>query len=706
LNPLINNSVVRILSRHRGLLFPCAAGALIFVILIPLPTRLLDFLLITNILLTTVILMTVMYIRNPLEFSSFPSLLLAMTLLRLVLNTATTRLILSNGTQGTGAAGRVIETFGVFVASNSLAVGMIIFLIITVIQFVVITKGATRIAEVAARFTLDGMPGKQMAIDADLNAGLIDEAEARRRRRLISDEADFYGAMDGASKFVRGDAIAGLIITFVNIVGGLYVGMVEGRMGLMECLSIYTKLTIGDGLAAQIPAFLLSVAAAMLVTRSTGQTNMGEEVLGQLTSRPVALAAAAAFLGVLMLTPLPKLPLLTLGSGTAILAYLLRQNQVALAARQASEQQARERAKLPQVEAHLAVDALELQIGFGLIKLVDRARGGDALDRIAALRKQMALELGLVVPPIRIRDNAELAPNGYVILLRGHEVARGELFPDHLLAIDSGAAEQRLTGIETREPAFGLKAWWIAPSERERAERLNYTVVEPTGVLATHLSEIIKRYAAELLTRAETQKLLDNLKQRHPAAVEELVPNLLKVGEVQRVLQGLLRERVPIRDLELILETLGDYAPKTRDPEILTEYARNALARSICNRYKDSAGVIHCITLDPATEDYLAANIQRLEHGSALTIPPERQTELARKIQEQVQAAAPAAGGAAPVVLCSPATRVWVRRIIEPALPQTAVLALNEIVRGVQVQAHGVVSLDLDSANVPGSYAA
>jgi len=698
---LNNNPILTWLSRNRGVLFPAAAAALIFVILIPLPTGILDFLLVTNILLTTVILMTVMYLRAPLEFSSFPSLLLAMTLLRLVLNTATTRLILSNGASGTQAAGRVVEAFGIFVASNSLAVGVIIFLIITVIQFVVVTKGATRIAEVAARFTLDAMPGKQMAIDADLNAGIIDEADARRRREEIAQEADFYGAMDGASKFVRGDAIAGIVITFVNVLGGIYVGMVEGGMALRESLDVYTKLTIGDGLASQIPAFVLSVGAGMLVTRSTGKTNMGEEVLGQLLSKPVALTMAAGFLIVLTLTPLPSFPLITMATGCGLMAFFTRKSQLSTVVKKAAEQRAKERAKPERIESHLEVDALELQIGLGLVRTVDRARGGDLLERISSLRKQIAIELGLVVPPVRIRDNTSLQPNQYAVLLRGQEVARGELYADQMLAIDSGLASEPLGGIETHEPAFGLTAWWIPPTERDRAERLNYTVVEPTGVLATHLTEIIKRHAAELLTRAETNKLLENLKQRNAALVEEVIPNLLKVGDVQRVLQNLLRERVPIRDLETILETLGDWAGKTKDAEILTEYARNGLARTICAQYKDGSRVIHCVTFDPATEDYIQGNIQRLEQGSTLAVPPDRQSELARKTRQQVETAAASAGGGNVVVLCSPQVRLWVRRLIEPLLPQTAVLGLNEIVRGIEVQAHGVVSLDAESANVP-----
>lgn len=428
---------------------------------------------------------------------------------------------------------------------------------------------------------------------------------------------------------------------------------------------------------------------------------MGEEVLGQLLSKPIAMVTAAGFLLVLAITPLPNVPLITMATGCGLIALLLRRSQTSSAAREAAERRARERAKPERIESHLGIDALELQIGLGLVRIVDRARGGDLLDRIAALRKQIATELGLIVPPVRIRDNTTLEPSQYVILLRGQPVARGELYADQLLAIDSGLASEPLGGITVRDPAFGLPAWWIPPDQRDRAERLNYTVVEPTGVVATHLTEIIKRHAAELLTRAETHKLLDNLKQRNAALVEEVVPNLLKVGEVQRVLQGLLRERVPIRDLETILETLGNWAGQTKDIEILTEYARNALARTICGQYQDEAGVIHCVTLDPAFEDYLQGNIQRLEHGSALTIPPDRQAEFARRVREQVAQAGAAAGGSPVVVLCSPQVRLWVRRLIEPVLPQTAVLGLNEIVRGVEVRAHGVVNLNEHGANVP-----
>ena len=698
---LDENPIVAFISRNRGLLFPCAAGALIFVILIPLPTWLLDFLLITNILLSIVVMMTTMYIKSPLEFSSFPSLLLAMTLLRLVSNTATTRLILSNGGSGTSAAGEVVKTFGAFVSSGSLAVGVIIFAIIMVIQFVVITKGATRIAEVAARFTLDGMPGKQMAIDADLNAGTIDEAEAKRRRTEITREADFYGSMDGASKFVRGDAVAGIIITFVNIVGGLYVGMVEHNLPIMQCLDVYTKLTIGDGLASAVPAFVLSVGAAMLVTRNTAQSNMGEEVLGQLFAKPTALAVAAAFLGILCMTPMPKIPLITMAAGCATLAFFVNQNAVQTAkVKVAAEQKAKAKPEPEKIESQLNVDAMELQIGMGLVRLVDRSRGGDLLDKINGMRKQIASELGLVVPPVRIRDNGALQPNAYEVLLRGQTIATGELSPDQLLAIDAGLATDQLFGTPTREPAFGLPAFWIAPTEREMAERRNYTVVEATGVLGTHLTELVKRFASELLTRVETSKLVEHLKQRNAQLVDEVIPSMLKLGEVQRVLQNLLRERVPIRDLETILESLGDWAGKTKDSEILTEYARNALARVICGQYKDAAGAVHCVTLDPQLEDFVLANIQRLDHGSNLAMPPEQQGALVNAARRQIEEASIKAGGATPVILCSPPIRLWVRRMIEPILPTTAVLGMNEIVRGVDVHAHGVISVDGIRSNV------
>ena len=682
------------IERNRNLLMPVAALGLIFVVLTPLPTPMMDFLLVANITISALVLITVMYIASPLELSVFPSLLLGLALFRLVLNTATTRLILSNAEDGTAAAGYVIETFGQFVAGGSLAIGLIIFVIIVVIQFVVITKGATRIAEVAARFTLDGMPGKQMAVDADLNAGTISEEEAKQRRKDITREADFYGAMDGASKFVRGDAIAGIIITLINIMGGFYVGMVEldPPYSFQDTVRIFTTLTIGDGLVSQIPAFIVSLSAAMIVSRSVSKTNFGEELLTQMLSRPVALALTAAFVGALMLTPLPKTPLFMLLIATGGMAYFIKQGQVKKI--QATAAKKRAEPKGPdKVEEMLVVDPMELEVGYGLIKLVDRKQGGDLLDRIGNIRRQQASELGIVVPPIRIRDNIQLEPNQYAIKLRGVQIARGETLPGQLLAIDSGLVTEKISGMDTTEPAFGLPALWINEDQKQLAEHRNYTVVEASSVLATHLTEIIKKHADELLTRESVNRLLDNLKETSPKVVEEVVPNVLKVGEIQKVMQALLRERVPVRDLEIVLETLGDWAPRTKDPEVLTEYVRNALARTICQMHRSRDNKIYCLTLDPAIEDLVNKHLERSDRGTTLTMSPELQNRIAAATKAEAEKAIQSSGGQTPVVLCSPQVRAWVRRIIEAALPQVAVLAFNEIVRGVEIESLGLVVL-------------
>jgi len=678
---------------HRGIAFPILAMSLILVILIPLPTPVLDFLLVANITLSAVVLLTVMYMNGPLEFSSFPSLLLSMTLLRLVLNTATTRLILTTADGTTAAAGRVIEEFSGFVAAGSIAVGVIIFVIITVIQFVVITKGATRIAEVAARFTLDAMPGKQMAIDADLSAGMIDEGEARRRRENITREADFYGAMDGSSKFVRGDAIAGIIITLVNILGGIYVGMVEKNLDLMQCLEVFTKLTIGDGLVTQVPAFLVSIAAGMIVTRSTAKSSMGEELIGQLTSRPIAMILACGFLVILLATPLPKPPLLMIGTGVGGIGYMLigRQKKEVVAQQRKQETKPKEPEK---IEKCLTVDALELEVGYGLIKLVDKKQGGDLLDRIQNIRRQVATELGILVPPIRIRDNVALQPNEYVVKMRGARIAKGETMPGHYLAIDSGAVSEPIHGMETKEPAFGLDAIWIPESDRATAEHRNYTVVGPSSVLSTHLTELIKRYAAELLTREDVNKLIEHLKETSPKLVEEVIPDIMKMGEVQAVLSLLLKERVPVRDLGTILETLGDWAGRTKDAEILAEYARNALARTICEQHIDNTSTIHAITLDPALEEAINANVERTDRGAFMSLPPAMATKVVTGVRNEIESAAAKSGGHSPVVIASPQVRQWVRRLIESTLPNVAVLGYNEIVRGVNVRTHGMVTID------------
>ncbi len=672
--------------KHHGLLLPICVMSLILVILIPLPTGIMDVLLLVNITLSGVVLLTVMYMEGPLEFSSFPSLLLGMTLFRLVLNIATTRLILTQGD-----AGRVISTFGGFVASGSLAVAVIIFAIIVVIQFVVITKGATRIAEVAARFTLDGLPGKQMAVDADLNAGTVTEEEAKTRRADITREADFYGAMDGASKFVRGDAIAGIVITFINILGGIYVGLVELDWSLVETLRRFTILTIGDGLVSQIPAFIVAIAAAMVVTRSAEKKSLGEELLQQVTAQPVALVLTGAFLLVLMLTPLPKPPLILLTASCYTVAHLLSRHKYAVASQAAAVKARPDTAE--RIEKHLSPDPMELDVGFGLIRLVDRKQGGDLLERITNIRRQVAQELGIVVPPIRIRDDIQLEPNRFRAKLRGQAIGEGDVMPGQLLAIDSGTVTKRISGIDTTEPAFGLPALWIDEHQRHEAEHHNYTVVEPSSVLATYLTELIKRHADELLTRQEVNRLLDHLRESAGKLVEEVVPTVLKPGEIQRVLQSLLRERVPIRDLEVILEAVADVAPRTKDCEVLTEYARHALARTLCHQHKGDDGRIHCITLDPSLEELINKGLQRSEHGTVLAIPPVHQTKIVEAIEAQVGQATPEAGGRPPVLLCPPQIRPWVRKMIEVRLPSVAVMSYNEIVRGFEVESHGMVVL-------------
>jgi flagellar biosynthesis protein FlhA len=573
---------------------------------------------------------------------------------------------------------------------------MIIFLIIFIIQFIVITKGSGRISEVAARFTLDAMPGKQMAIDADLSAGIITEPQARERREAISREADFYGAMDGASKFVRGDAIAGIIITFINVLGGLYVGMVEQGWPLFDCMKLYTKLTIGDGLVSQIPAFVLSLAAGLIVTRTSSRNNLGDELLGQLFAKPRALVIAAAFLGLLLFTGMPKVPILLLGSCCGGLAYTLDRNEkrtVAAAANKEREKVAAAKKEPDKVEKLLDVDAMELEVGYGLVRLVDASKGGDLLDRISMIRRQIAVELGIVVPPVRIRDNMQLGANDYNIKIKAQVVTKGVTYPEQFLAMDNGATSGPIPGgTLTAEPAFGLPAYWITESERPQAEMLNYTVVEASAVLATHLTEVVKSHANELLTRQEVKNLLDNLKARVPALIEEVVPTIVKPGELQKVLQNLLRERVPVRDLETIIETLGDFAPRTKDLEVLTEYVRNALARTICKQYVDDRDRIWCLTFEPALEDVINGHLDRSERGTTNTMSAQTTQQLVKQISTKVNELTQT--GRTAVLLCSPQIRSAVRRMIESALPQVAVLAYNEIVSDVTVEAIGLIGMN------------
>ena len=689
-------------TRHRGLLFPAACIAMLLVLLVPLPSPILDLLLVVNLTISVILMVTAMYVKSPLEFAVLPSLLLAVTMFRLVLNVATTRLILTAGSAGgtpesaMGDAGDVIRAFSEFVTHGSMAVGFIIFAIIFVIQFVVITKGASRIGEVAARFTLDAMPGKQMAIDADLNAGIIDDKTAKQRREEISQEADFYGAMDGASKFVRGDAVAGIIITLVNVAGGMYVGMVDRGWDLQPTAMLFTKLTIGDGLVSQVPAFIVSLGSALIITRSSSRAELGEQVAAQLFSRAKPLWIAAAFLLCMSVTGLPAWPMVILASCCAGLAWQLgrTQNAEKVAESQAKLRDAAKHKDEPAaVETLLDVDAMELEVGYGLIKMVDAAKGGDLLERVSLIRRQTAAELGLIVPPVRIRDNMQLGANDYAVKIRGMAVSRGEAFPDQYLAMDSGAATAPIPHAEpTVEPAFGLPAYWITEPQKPEAELLNYTVVEATAVLATHLTELIKQHAHELLSRQEVRNLIDHLKQKSPALVEEIIPGVVKPGELQKVLQNLLRERVPIRDLETIVETLGDYAGRTKDLDVLTEYVRNALARTICKGQVDETDTIYCVTLDPALEELVAGHVQRTDHGSTNTMPPGTAQTVVQRVAEKV--AELTSTGRPAVIVCSPMVRLAVRRLIEGTLPQVSVLGYNEIVSEVKVEAVAMVGLN------------
>lgn len=683
------------LVRLQDLILPVMLIASVLVIMVPLPAELMDVLLASNIAVSVLTLLTTIFVMTPLEFSIFPSLLLALTLGRLVLNVATTRLILTRAdTEGMMAAGGVIQSFGQFVAGDDIVVGLIIFIIILVIQFVVITKGSTRISEVAARFALDGMPGRQMAIDADLNAGIIDEHEAQRRRNEITRQADFFGAMDGASKFVRGDAVAGLIITFINIVGGLIIGVVQSGMTIGEASSLFTKLTIGDGLVSQVPALLTSLAAGLLVTRSSYSVNLPREFMGQLFSRPQAIAVTGAFLGLLVFTNLPKLPLMTIALGCVGFATAMKRRETrATAVAQAKAKVEEKKPPEEKIEDYLSVDPMELEIGVGLIRLADPKRGGDLLERIQRVRQNVAAELGILLPKVRIRDNMRLDQHQYRVKIADMPVAEGTAHPNMLLAMESPMTTNRVNGIPTKDPAFGTAAMWIDPRDRDQAEMYGYTVVEPGSVLATHLTEVVRKHADEILTRDATKHLVNQLKESSPAVVDELIPGVLKLAEVQQILQMLLRERVPIRHLSPILETLGDYAARTKDPVLLTEYVRHRLARVICTRYRDENGRLYVVTLDPALEDRIRAGIEHTERGLFVRMSPpavEKTCQLiAKDIEKLVVAHRP------PILLVSPQIRAGLKMMTQGQLPNLIVLSYNEITRDTQIESVALVADDV-----------
>jgi flagellar biosynthesis protein FlhA len=660
------------------------------VMLIPLPPLLLDLLLTSNLALSLLTLLIGMYILRPLDFSVFPSLLLLLTLFRLSLNVASTRLILLRGSEGPQAAGQVIHAFGLFVVGGSYVVGAVVFLILVVIQFVVITKGAGRIAEVAARFTLDAMPGKQLAIDADLNAGLVSEADARARRREIAREADFYGAMDGASKFVRGDAIAGIIITAVNIVGGLIIGVLQQHMEILDAVTTYSLLTIGDGLVTQIPALIVSTAAGLVVTRAASDSELAVMVQRQFTGHHRALAITAASLLILGLIPgLPGTPFLVLAAVTGGVAYHgAREKQQGKTADTLAAPVA---AGPEKVEKLLALDPLELEVGYSLIPLVDPGQGGDLLERVRLVRRQFATDLGFVVPPVRIRDNLQLKPAVYAVKIRGQVVARGEVMSGHYLAMNPGTATGSLAGVSTTEPTFGLPAQWVAADERERAQVMGYTVVDPSSVITTHLTETIRRHARDLLVRQEVQALVDLLKPTHPSVVDTLLPNLLPLGTVQKVLQNLLAESVSIRDLALILEVLADAAPATKDPVLLTEYVRQALRRAICRELATADGLLKVFTLNPAVEQQLADGLADGDQGRYLALEPRAAQRLIEAIARTIGQGVP---DGTPVLLCTPAIRPHLKRLTERYLPHLAVLSYNEIGPEVTLKALAMVEAE------------
>jgi flagellar biosynthesis protein FlhA len=672
---------LRRLIRYSDVMLAAGVVAIVAIMIIPVPTRLLDVLITTNIAAAITILLVALYVQEPLQFSAFPSILLLATLFRLALNITSTRLILLQGD-----AGEVIRSFGTFVVGGNYVVGIIVFLILVVIQFVVITNGAGRVAEVAARFTLDAMPGKQMSIDADLNAGLISEDEARRRREEIAREADFYGAMDGASKFVKGDAIAGIVIIVVNIVGGIAIGAIQRGMPLGEALQTYALLTVGDGLVSQIPALLISTATGIIVTRSAADTNLGLDVARQILSTPRALAITGVLLAVLGLAPgLPKLPFFVGAAGLLLTSRLLRQ-PVTPPAGEATAPAAEPEDSLPEL---VSVDPLELEIGYGLIPMVDQSAGGQLLRRITLLRKQIAQELGMIVPTIRIRDNLQLRPNEYRVLLRGVRVAQGEIYPDRLMVMSPAGGPPEIEGIQSKEPAFGLPAVWVQEAQRPAAELQGYTVVDPASVITTHLSEVIRGHAAELLRRQDVQRLLDLVRQDHPAVVDELIPHLLSLSEVHQILQHLLSEGIPIRDLVTILETLGNHARSVRNVAALAEHARAALAPVITQQYLETDGFLYAMTLHPELSAELGNAIHPTDEGPQLLISPDRLQRLVANLAHEMERMA--GMGHQPVLLVPGTIRLGLSRLLRRSLPNLAVLAFQEITPGVQIQVLGSV---------------
>jgi flagellar biosynthesis protein FlhA len=671
-------------------------GILVFMV-IPLPPMLLDLLIAFNITFALVILLASMYTLRPLELSAFPSILLLITLFRLSLNVASTRIILIHGNEGSMAAGKVIQAFGNFVVGGNYLVGIIVFIILVVINFVVITKGAGRIAEVAARFTLDAMPGKQMSIDADLNAGLINEQEAKARREEISKEAEYYGAMDGANKFVRGDAIAGIIITLANIIGGLAIGVFQNKMTFGSAAETYTLLTIGDGLVTQIPALIVSTSAGIIVSRAGAESNLGQEVTSQILYQPRAIGITAIVLfGFGIIPGLPLMPFWILAALAGGLTYIIhRATQLRELAEQDDELLADTSGPAGYLDSLPMLDTLAIEVGYGLIPLVDADQNGELLDRIKSIRHQMANEIGIIVPPVHIQDNMQLKPGQYSILLKGNEIAGGDLMTNYHLAMNPGSVDEEIDGIPTKDPTYGLPAFWIKDSVRESALAKGYTIVDLATVMTTHLSEIIKRHSFEFLGRQEVQQLLDNLKESYPKVVEELIPNLLPLGGVVKVLQNLLREQVPVRDLLAILETLADWAPMTKDLDLLTEYVRQALARTISKMHLAHDGTLPVLTLDHSIETAMVAAMQSTEQGTLFALDPNVAQKIVNNLAQNMEKCA--ALNYQAVVVCSAHVRGHFKKLVERFIPNITILSYDEIVNNIEIQSLG--TLELNDAN-------
>lgn len=667
-------------------------GAVILIVamlIIPLPPWMLSFLIVINITLGLIVLLTAMSMKEALDFSIFPSVILLLTLFRLGLSVSTTRAILANGD-----AGSVVETFGDFVVGGNILVGLVVFLILVLIQFIVITKGAERVAEVAARFTLDAMPGKQMSIDADLNAGIISEKEARERREKVSGEADFYGAMDGATKFVKGDAIASMVMVIINLLFGIIIGVVQMGLPFAEAATHFSKLTVGDGIVSQIPALLISTATGIVVTRASSKGSLGQDITGQLFAQAKLLYVAGGTIVLLgLFTPIPDWITLPIGIALIAGAYMMgrKKPEDEEELQEIEEEVATDGMKSPENVVNLLnVDPIEFEFGYGLIPLVDAAQGGDLLDRVIMIRRQLALELGIVIPVVRIRDNIQLQPNEYRIKIKGNEMARGELLLDHYLAMSPGD-DDSIEGIDTVEPSFGLPAKWITEQVKEDAEMYGYTVVDPPSVVSTHLTEIIRANAHELLGRQETKQLIDHLRESHPILVEELTPAPLSTGEIQKVLGKLLRENVSVRNLPIIFETLADYAKLTSDTDILAEYVRQALARQITAQYVGDSSVLKVITVSGKVEKMIADSIQQTDHGNYLAMDPQDSQTVLETIAAEVERVSFMEQSA--IILCSPAVRMYLRQLTERYFPQIPVLSYNELDASVEIQSVGVVNV-------------